>query len=299
MILGNRANRRSRALLVAGLAFCISPALCLSQSGDKQEPAQQSYSITKFVEGKVPVELSTPQLKLGIENKITIKSGRHQIYAVYLDMHYYGDDGQLLPNENANLDGEKITYNADGDAYVTIEPDKVGKVRLNVLIDLDSGERDAERKETEVILPDQLPDKFMIAQGGSYTKEDVGSVYLDLSTFTKALLGPRALYKGAKRSVDLPVKDVSYSLITEPGRDSPVSLDNATGTITALHSGRVLVEAKFREMSVLTCVDVGDSTEDEVRRHDCDDMVPEGMTIRHPLDRVKELHSKQVPSEQQ
>src|SRR5579863_127075 len=172
--LNKRVRRQNRVFLVAGLAFCASSAACLSQSDDKREPVERSYQVTKFVEGQLAVDLDGPQLKLGIENKLTIKPGGHQLNAVFLELNYYGEDGQLLPNEPRGE--EKIAYNADGDACVTIAPDKVGKVRLDVLIRLDSGERDIERKETEVVLPDQLPDKFMIAQGGSYTKEDIGVV---------------------------------------------------------------------------------------------------------------------------
>src|SRR5579863_1285509 len=160
--LNKRVRRQNRVFLVAGLAFCVSSAACLSQSDDKREPVERSYQVTKFVEGQLAVDLNGPQLQLGIVNKLTIKLGVHHLNAVYLDLQYYGNDGELHPDYNRGNGEEKVAYDPDGNAYVTFEPDKVGKVRLTFLIDVDSDERDVERKDAEVVLPVQQPEKFMI-----------------------------------------------------------------------------------------------------------------------------------------
>jgi hypothetical protein len=66
-------------------------------------------------------------------------------------------------------------------------------------------------------------------------------------------------------------------LFTANDSDPPISFDETSGKITALHIGHALIESTFEGFSDLTCIDVMENASDGGDRTNCHELVPAGM----------------------
>jgi hypothetical protein len=169
-------------------------------------------------------------------------------------------------------------YNADGGAYIQVVPEKIGKLQLTVVACFADGVPSIARTDAEVVLPERVPEKFLVARGGTGHTRTAGTIEMDLTEmFNKVALDPLAVYKGADHPVPIPGKYVTFKVISAAEDEPPISIDN-TGRISALHIGHALIQTTFQGLSTLTCVDVISNARFGGSRTVCRELVPEGMT---------------------
>jgi hypothetical protein len=168
-----------------------------------------------------------------------------------------------------------ILFHRDGSAYVSIIPENLGRLHLQINADFDDGYFDVAKLDTaEVVLPDRKPESFYV------DVHSQGTYCLDLTGRAKGvMMEPMAVYKGAVHPVPIPLHYLQFKLIAEDESHPPISVDKSTGMIMALSYGHALVQTTFEGISTLNCVSVQEDASSGANRLDCSELVPPGMTL--------------------
>jgi hypothetical protein len=214
-------------------------------------------------------------LKLGEENEVAILLNGYKANKIYARFDYLDDDGN--PSSSSVESETAITYHPASNADVKVVPERLGKAKLHLDVRFEDGAVQAEVLEIETVLSDDRPEKFLVARGGA--GRTFGTIYLGISGGSNHLvLGPMAVFPGANRAAPIPASYVRFTMFAADGSNPPISLDESSGKITALHIGHALVESTFDGFSELTCVDVMENASDGGDRTNCHELVPAGMT---------------------
>jgi hypothetical protein len=258
-------------LLICRGVFCAVQGI--SQTTQNAEDEEAFKGIVE-VNGRLQILPLIQPLKVGEENEIPIQLHGYKVHYAYVSWGYYQDGGTSWVRDGGNA--ATILRHEDGSTYVQIVPDKIGKLRLQVGAWFEGGGDEDGWIDAEVVFPDRKPEKFYI---GDDLKAS-GTINLGLSNMSssKATLDAKALYKDAVHPTPIPLKYLSFRLITATESDPPISLDESTGLITALHIGHALIMTTFQGMSTLTCVDVMKYDNDGSDPTVCKELVPEGMS---------------------
>lgn len=261
-------------ILVCAGGFC---AVAGTSQITQDETSGTSYKVKGIVNGRLQIPALTQTLKLEEANKIPILVNGYKVHSAFAKWSYYTIDGHLMPPDGGN--DVTVMYHSDGSAYVSIVPEKLGKLQIAMTVYFEDGGADVARVDAEVVYPDQKPEKFLVATMVTGHTRNSGTIYLDLSESSKHEgLEPIAFYKDAGHPVPIPPTDVSFKLITATESDPPISIDESTGIITALHTGHALIQTTFEGFTVLTCVDIMNNASDGSDRTVCPELVPAGMT---------------------
>jgi len=266
-------NHQSRLLLLlCGGTAC----LCAFSPSDAQTaPSEPPYRVTRVVNDRLEIPRQSQPLKLGEENEIAILFHHHKANKIYVRFDYLDDDGNEMFS-GAETEAA-ITYHPMSDAVVKVVPESLGKAKLHFAVDFVDGAVQSEFLETETVLPDDKPEKFLVERGGGGSRT-VGTIYLGISGVSYHIfLGPMAVYGGTNRAVPIPATYVRFRLFTANDSDPPISFDETSGKITALHIGHALIESTFEGFSDLTCIDVMENASDGGDRTNCHELVPAGM----------------------
>ncbi len=261
-------------ILVCGGGFCVVTGI--SQTTQDEMPGT-AYKVKGIVYGRLQIPPLTKPLKLEEANEIPILVNGYKVHSAFAKWSYYTTDGNLMPPD----DGNEVTvmYHADGSAYVKIVPEKLGKLQLSIVASFDDGGLANARADAVVVYPDRKPEKIYVTTTGRGDFRTSRTIYMDLSEMSKMEhLFPRALYKDAVHPVPIPATDVSFMLITTTENDPPITIEESTGIITALHIGHALIQTTFQGFSVLTCVDVLEDAKFTGEGTVCNELVPAGMT---------------------
>src|SRR5262245_52556169 len=90
---------------------------------------------------------------------------------------------------------ETFTFDL-GVRYASCERSFTRKAKLHLEIRFEDGGVQSATIDAEVALPNQRPEKFMVARGGG-NKRTTGTIYMDLSALSNHVeLGPMAVYAG-------------------------------------------------------------------------------------------------------
>lgn len=229
-------------------------------------------------EGRLQIPPLVHPLKLEQANEIPILLHGYKVFGADLSWSYYAY-GYSIPSEGFGSKDITVQFHDDGSAYVNFIPERLGKVQLSISACFEDGGMDDAEIDAEVVYPDRKPEKLYIISRQSDDDRPFGTIDLDLSkAFRTERIFPKARYYGASHLVPIPVKDVSFKLITAPDSDPPISLDEKTGQITALHVGHALIQTTFQDLTVLTCVAVWENANFTGEGTVCAELVPEGMT---------------------
>ena len=263
-------------LLLGSGVSCAALFVCAGSPLIAQTVASEpAYRVTRMVHDRLEIPHQSQPLKLGQENEVAILLNGHKVNKIYTRFDYLDADGN--PLFSGTESEATVTYHPTSDADVKVVPEELGKAKLHFEVRFEDGAVQAEVLETETVLPDEKPAKFLIARGAGPGRTS-GTIYLDLSPMSNhATLGPMAIYQGAIRSVPIPATYVRFKLIAANEGDPPISIDEASGKITALHIGHALVESTFEGFSDLTCVDVMQNASDGGDRTNCHELFPAGM----------------------
>jgi hypothetical protein len=275
MLKSRRINKWVLCLILAcgGGFFAVAG---MSQA-TQDEASGTAYTVKGIVNGRLQIPPLTQPLKLEEENEIPILLHGYKVHSADASWSYYYTNSQLAPEDDAKE--LTVMYHEDGSAYVKIVPEKLGKLQIAMAVYFEDGGGDVARVDGEVVYPDRKPEKAYVTTEQRGDFQISGTIYLDLSERSKMeRLLPRALYKGAAHPVPIPLADVGFKLTTTKESDPPISIDNSTGIITALHIGHALIQTTFQGFSVLTCVDVMKNASDGSDRTVCPELVPAGMT---------------------
>jgi hypothetical protein len=267
-------NNQARLLLLlctSASCFCSSPPSAAQAA--QSEPA---FKVTHVVNDRLEIPHQTQPLKLGEENEVAILLHGHKANKIYARFDYMDDQGNPL---FTGAESEAaITYHSMSDADVKVVPEQLGKAKLHFEVRFEDGAVQAEVLEIETVLPEDRPKEFLVERGGG-TRRTSGTLYLGLSGLSNhATVGPMAIYPTSTRAVPIPASLVRFKLTAANNDDPPISLDETSGKITALHIGHALIESTFEGFSDLTCVDVMQNASDGGDRTNCHELVPAGMT---------------------
>ena len=214
-------------------------------------------------------------LKLAEANEIPLRTNGFRVHSAHATWSYYLPNGYTLtPDASKEVN---VKYREGGQAYVEIVPEKLGKLQLQIHTCFEDGKDSFADVDGEVVLGDQKPDSFQIARGGTGYRKTEGTIYLDLSNRSKtAMLDPVAKFPGAENVSPIPADRVNFDLVASPNGDSPITINESTGLITALHGGHALIKSTFDGISVLTCVAVVENARFPGNGTVCQELVPPG-----------------------
>jgi hypothetical protein len=252
------------------LTLWISGASAASQEGS----VSTAYQVKEHVEGRVHATSPVEPLRLGESNEVGLDLHGYKVHAIYANMKYYDDDTNGLVSSD---DREEVSVaRPDGSTYVSVVPNRLGHLKMNLEVQFTDGGAESTMIEADVVLPAQDPAKFLVARGGTGTSRTSGTLYMDLSETRESRLAPLVAYDETTRPVPIPAKYVRFSVIAPATVNAPIVVDQSTGQILSLHLGHALVEASFRGLSVLVCVDVKTLASDGSESSDCGELVPPG-----------------------
>ena len=259
-------------------ACCAAVFSCVVVPLTAQERApESSYEPGSYVDGRLDIPSRTVPLKLAEENELVVLLHGYKVHTAIARFSYFDLAGNPL-----GTGGESevtLKYRSDGTAYVSIVPERIGKAKLHIDVWFEDGVAQTAVTDTEVVFPDHRPEKFLVVRGGGFSQTQ-GTVYMDLSELSNhSGLGPMAVYPGNEHPVPIPAQAVRFKLIAANENDPPITLDDTSGRITALHIGHALVESTFEGFSDLTCVDVMENSSDGGNRTNCSELVPPGRTV--------------------
>jgi len=242
----------------------------------QDKASESSYRVRGLVKGRLELPHQTRPLKLGMPNNVPVQLHGYAVHSAFAQFTYLDSAGNTL------FDGREteaaLKYNSDGSAYLVVVPERVGKAELWLGVYFEDGGAQSARVGVDVALPDEKPEKFLVASG-SDDGETRGLIYLDLSSISDHIrLGPEAIYSEDVGPVPIPDEDVQFKIISASAADPPIRLDPSTGWITALHLGHALVQTSFDDLYELTCVDVMEDASGGGDRTNCAELVPPGMT---------------------
>ena len=263
-------------LLHIALSYALLTGVAFGQVPQEASPC--SIDRAKGVaEGRLQLPSLAHQLKLAEANEVPVLLQGYKVHSANAVLRNYNSHGGLeSPDDSVEV---AVKYHPDGGAYITIVPEKLGKIQLSIAACFADGTLSNAWGDAEVILPDRKPDSLYVISNQSSDDRPSGTIYMGLVRGPKKeRLFPKALYQGAHHLVPIPPSLVSFELITAKGAEPPISIDVSSGTITPLHRGHALIKSTFEGFSVLTCVDVMEDASDGSDRTVCKELVPEGMT---------------------
>lgn len=163
-------------------------------------------------------------------------------------------------------------------SYISVIPLQPGRVELEISGVFDDGGMFHKRISFDATLPLESPQRLLVAQSGLPTRSaTVIEMWLNPPGHATALL-TNALYDKIPAPVPLDPSSVSYQILND--RDSPVSIDEKTGRLTAVLAGKTLIRILFRNQSFLTCVVVEEHLKfTGSHAIDCQKMLPTGQHL--------------------
>jgi hypothetical protein len=271
-------NRVLHLLLICGGVFCAVQGISQTTQSAQDVEDEKAFKGIVEVNGRLQILPLTQPLKVGEANDVPIQLHGFKVHSVYATWGYYkGESGSWVTD-----DGKEVTvlHHPDGSTYVQIEPMKIGRLRLQLGVWFEDGGDEDESIDAEVVFPDRKPEKIFTCRPESGDLKVSGTIYMDMTGMeNKRGLCTMALYKDTVYPTPIPLKYLSFRLITDSENDPPISFDESTGIITALHIGHALIQTTFQDMSTLTCVDVLKVVTDGSDRTVCRELVPEGMAV--------------------
>lgn len=251
-------------LVCAGL----SAATAQSTPGD-------AYRLIGEVSGRLQIPPLDQPLKLEAPNEIPILLHGYKVHDASATLTFHDDQNRVT---SQNFSEVVVSYRPDDSAYVTVIPERVGKMRLLISVDFEDRNSETHEVETEVTFPARKPDTIYVSRAGSGDGISE-TIKLDPTERSRhARLVPMALYGKSAHAVPIPARDVHFNLISATASEPPISIDQSTGTITALRIGHALVLTTFEGLSTLTCINVLQTVGDGSDRTECRELVPRGMT---------------------
>jgi len=279
--------RRSTPLTPRTLALLLICAAALStipgvaQTTQDDLDARAAAMGLHETNGRLQIPALTHPLKLEELNDIPIQLHGFKVRFAVASWRYDRGNGSLGPQ--VGLEDVTVLYHSDGSAYVKLTPETLGKSKIHIDILFEDGGTEDGFVTSDVVYPDRKPEEFIVARMVTGYTKNTGTVLMDLSTMSgEEGIEPIALYKDALSPAHIPAKDVKFKLITATESDPPISIDEATGIITARHIGHALIQTTFQDFSVLTCVDVRENANPRGRGTVCSELVPAGMTAPLP-----------------
>jgi hypothetical protein len=261
-----------RLFLVGSIGYCTIPSICLrAQESAQADNLRTGYISKGFAKGRLNILTLTNPLKLEEANEVPIELHGYKVHSVHVRVSYNDGYASRYPGF-AQMD-VPIMYHRDGSAFISIIPENLGKLHLQIDVDFDDGYFDVAKLDTaEVVLPDRKPENFYVNVGSH------GTLYLDLRKAKGVVIDPMAVYTGAAHPVPIPTEYLRFKIIKENESNPPISLDQSTGMIMALNYGHALVETTFGDLSTLNCVSVQEDASSGANSLDCSELVPTGMT---------------------
>jgi len=227
-------------------------------------------------QGRLVIAPLKQPLKLEEANEIPISVHGFEVYSANVSWSYYAANRDLWPTD-ADMD-VTVMYHTDGSAYITIIPEKLGKIRLALSACFADGGAAVDWADAEVILPERKPEKLYVLTPQCFSVGRCGTLYMGLAKGSKrAGLLPTIVYQGALHPAPIPAELVTFQVISATEDDPPISIDKSTGKVTPLRVGHALVQTSFEGLSTLTCVEVMVDSSDGSDRTVCRELVPEGM----------------------
>lgn len=261
-------------LLFGSIGSCAIPCIhVLAQEGSPANSQGGGFRVQGVAKGRLSIPLLANPLKLETLNKVPIELHGFSARTAHVNLSYNGGYAARHPGI-AHTD-VRIVHLQDGSAYISIVPENLGKLHLQIGVDFDDGYIDSATLDTaEVVLPDRKPEKLYVDVGFR------GTLYLDLTGKAKwSMVDAMALYAGALHPVPIPPEYLEFKVIAEDQKNPPISVDQSAGRITALNYGHALVQTTFEGISTLTCVSVQEDVSSGANRLDCSELVPPGMTL--------------------
>jgi hypothetical protein len=259
-----------RLLLLASIGPCLSiPA----EEGAQANSSGWSYTVKGIAKGRLSIPALVNPLKLEEPNEVPIELHGYKVRSAYVSVSY--NDGYASRYPGFASYYATILYHPDGSAFFRFIPENLGKLHLQINVDFDDGYFDVAKLDTaEVVLPDRKPEKFYVNVGSR------GTLYLDLTGKARGVvIDPMAVYTGAVHPVPIPTEYLQFKVIAKDESSPPISVDESTGTITALNYGHALVQTTFEGISTLNCISVQEDASSGANRLDCSELVPPGMTL--------------------
>jgi hypothetical protein len=283
----------SSILLICGVILRAASATSEPTSPVSQDLSGSPSSFRGVAQGRFEIPPLKQPLRLEENAEIPIVLHDSNIQLVTASWSYDEAQGGDVPRGNSVE--MKINYRPDLSAHVNFTPEGLGKVSFALTVYFEDGKMETERIETEVVLPEREPDNFYAITGvGAETSAGPGTIYMDLSERSNNReLGFRALYKGAAHSAPIPLKFLTLKVIATDENDPPIAFNGATGVIAALHIGHALVQANFKGVLTLVCVDVLEDARAGYDRTVCSELVPPGMTA--PKSGFEDMSPPTVP----
>jgi len=259
-----------------GCALLLMTGSCALLSG-QSSPATQSYRVKGSATGRVFATAPSNPLILEEPNRIPLTLSNDKIHDIRVELTYDGPNGTLVSPPHSSMQGQLLS-GADGNEYINITPNRLGKLHAYITVFFDDGLVDDAHFDADVVMPERRPDKLFITGIGD---PDFPLLYVHLALSDPmsrhGMLYPNVLYKGDLDPVPIPAEDVKFRLIYGTDNGPSISLDTSTGQVKAIHLGHTMVVTTFQGFSVLTCVNVTQGPGDPTDLTLCRELVPPGM----------------------
>jgi hypothetical protein len=234
-------------LLLECPQICVDPLLVQAYGQKKSLP---SISLRNDL---VDVTVPTYKLILAQENEILLSIHAPGLTSVWSFQEHYDRQNRDFHSEVRGSEIQlPIKYHADGSAYVTIIPMRLGKMDLSLDGRFPDGSIFGKRIMLDIDPPKREPQELIVGQ----PTFDGGKISLFLHRQPgRKWLAVSAIYDNLANEITIDPSYASFKVRTKH-KTSPVSVDESTGQLIPLHVGHALIETSFGGKSSLTCVTV-------------------------------------------
>lgn len=260
-----RYKTKRLGLTITVLAFC--PALGLY--------AQNSSTQPFAADDRLQLIPLAQKLKVAEPNDIPLRLSDSNVKTIVVDWRIYQPGSPIpVPDQEPESSEYKLLSGPDGTSLIHVTPSVLGRLNLGILVVFEDGGIARKSEDVEAVLPDRNPENFFI-QDQPHRRFNRNRMYATVGD--THWLPAVAYYPDFPEPIRLPATDVVFHVLNDPGYE-PLHLDPATGKITAVTTGRALVQADFGGLTTFTCVLVfqsaGGGSSD-----DCHDLLPPGKSL--------------------
>lgn len=226
------------------------------------------------VQGRLHIEAPQQPLRLGEENPVTVTLSGPPLLHLFtmqraITAHYESPWIRGAGGETP------VQHRADGSLYVTIVPQRPGKLDLQFKAIFADGGGGNDSVEVIVVAPSP-PTQLKVGANGLLRNS---ILRMDLSQqWGRTRLWMTATYAGVKEPIGIDPEDVQFKVTTDTNEQQPVRLDPATGWLDALRIGHALIAATYGGVTQTICVKVTENAEG-FERAGCEELLDGGDKI--------------------